>query len=43
MKVKCQTPEASHVRLQPENDFMEPLIFPNVKILGLVVGLYRHF
>ena len=35
--------EASHVRLQPENDFMEPLIFPNVKILGLVVGLYRHF
>lgn len=35
--------EASHVRLQPENDFMEPIILSNVKILGLVVGLYRHF
>lgn len=35
--------ETTHIRLQPENDFMEPIILPNVKILGLVVGLYRHF
>lgn len=35
--------ESTHIRLQPENDYMEPIILPNVKILGLVVGLYRHF
>lgn len=35
--------ETNHVRLQPENDFMEPIVLSNVKILGLVVGLYRHF
>lgn len=35
--------ENNYIRLQPENDFMEPIILPNVKILGLVVGLYRHF
>lgn len=33
--------ERDHIRLQPENDFMEPIILPDVKILGLVVGLYR--
>ncbi|MGX7131871.1 MULTISPECIES: transcriptional repressor LexA [Enterococcus] len=33
--------EKDHIRLQPENDFMEPIILPNVTILGLVVGLYR--
>lgn len=35
--------ETTHIRLQPENDYMEPIILPNVKILGLVVGLYRQF
>lgn len=35
--------EKDHIRLQPENDFMEPIILPIVKILGEVVGLYRHF
>ncbi len=33
--------EKDHIRLQPENDTMEPLIFPNVTILGKAVGLYR--
>ncbi|WEV55072.1 transcriptional repressor LexA [Leuconostocaceae bacterium ESL0723] len=33
--------EASHFRLQPENDYMEPIILDNVSILGKVVGLYR--
>lgn len=33
--------ESDHVRLQPENDFMDPIILPNVTILGQVVGLYR--
>jgi repressor LexA len=35
--------EKDHIRLQPENDFLEPILLPNVKILGLVVGLYRNF
>ncbi|MHC5267754.1 transcriptional repressor LexA [Enterococcus sp. LJL98] len=35
--------EKDYVRLQPENDFLDPIILPDIKILGLVVGLYRHF
>ena len=33
--------ESDHIRLQPENDSMEPFIFKNVKILGIAIGLYR--
>ncbi len=33
--------ENDHIRLQPENDTMEPFIYNNVKILGIAVGLYR--
>ena len=33
--------EKDHVRLQPENDTMEPIILDNVKILGKAIGLYR--
>lgn len=33
--------EENHIRLQPENDFLEPIILPNVKILGKAIGLYR--
>lgn len=33
--------EKNHIRLQPENDSMEPLIFPNITILGKAIGLYR--
>lgn len=33
--------EADHIRLQPENDSMEPFIFKNVTILGIAIGLYR--
>lgn len=35
--------EADHIRLQPENDFMEPIIVPDVSILGKVIGLFRTF
>ena len=35
--------EKDHIRLQPENDTMEPLIFPNITILGKAIGLYRSF
>ncbi|MDE6284716.1 MAG: transcriptional repressor LexA, partial [Bacilli bacterium] len=33
--------EKDHIRLQPENDAMEPFIFDNVTILGIAIGLYR--
>ena len=35
--------EDNHFRLQPENDYMEPIILDNVTILGKLVGLYRTF
>jgi repressor LexA len=34
--------EKNHIRLQPENATMEPIIIDNVSILGKVVGLYRN-
>ncbi len=33
--------EDGHYRLQPENDTMEPIIVPNLNILGKVIGLFR--
>ena len=33
--------EDGHYRLQPENDFMDPIIVDEVSILGKVIGLYR--
>lgn len=33
--------EKNHIRLQPENDTMDPIILDNVSILGKAVGLYR--
>ncbi|MYL38141.1 transcriptional repressor LexA [Halobacillus litoralis] len=33
--------EKNHIRLQPENATMEPIILNDVSILGRVVGLYR--
>ncbi|MEG1506312.1 MAG: transcriptional repressor LexA [Bacilli bacterium] len=33
--------EKDHFRLQPENDTMKPLIFDNITILGIAIGLYR--
>lgn len=35
--------EKDHIRLQPENDTMAPIILDNVKILGKAIGLYRRF
>ncbi len=35
--------EKDHIRLQPENDIMEPIITKEVAILGKVIGLYRKF
>ena len=33
--------ENGHIRLQPENDTMTPIILPDCKILGTAIGLYR--
>ena len=33
--------EKDHIRLQPENDTMAPIILPNCQIVGKAIGLYR--
>ena len=35
--------EKTHIRLQPENSSMDPILVNQVTILGKVVGLYRQF
>lgn len=35
--------EKDHVRLQPENDTLSPIILDNCTILGKAIGLYRKF
>lgn len=35
--------EKNHIRLQPENDTMAPIILDNCSILGKAIGLYRKF
>ena len=39
--VKTFYKEKDYIRLQPENDTMEPIISKNVEIVGKVVGLFR--
>lgn len=39
--VKTYYKENGHFRLQPENDFMEPIIVNELAILGKVVGVFR--
>ena len=44
--VKTFYKEDGHIRLQPENDTMDPIIVDDCRILGKVFGvfrLYRHF
>lgn len=41
--VKTFYKEKDHIRLQPENDTMEPIILKEVTILGKAIGLYRKF
>ncbi len=35
--------EENHIRLQPENKTMKPIIVDNCSILGILIGLYRKF
>ena len=41
--VKRYYREKDHIRLQPENDTMDPIIVPNCEILGKVFGIYRIY
>lgn len=41
--VKTFYHEGDYIRLQPENDNMDPIILPNVEILGKVIGLIRMY
>jgi repressor LexA len=35
--------EKDHIRLQPENDNMDPILVDDCKILGKLVGIFRSF
>ena len=35
--------ENNHIRLQPENDEMEPIIVDNCSILGKLIGIYKTY
>ena len=41
--VKTFYKEDGHIRLQPENDTMDPIIVDRVEILGKLAGLYRTY
>jgi repressor LexA len=41
--VKTFYKEKDHIRLQPENDTMSPLLVQDAKILGKVRGVFRYF
>lgn len=41
--VKTFYHEGDHIRLQPENDTMSPIIVKDVKVLGKVKGVFRYF
>lgn len=35
--------EKDHIRLQPENKNMEPIIVPDCQVIGKLVGIYRQY
>ena len=39
--VKTFYKEDGYIRLQPENDTMDPIIVPDCQILGKVIGIFR--
>ena len=40
--VKTFYKEKDHIRLQPENCTLDPIIVPNCEILGKVIGVFRN-
>ena len=41
--VKTFYKEEGIIRLQPENDYMDPIIVRDVQIMGKVIGVFRFF
>lgn len=41
--VKTFYKEKDHIRLQPENDYMDPIIVDDCEILGKVFGVFRYY
>ena len=41
--IKRYFKESDYIRLQPENDYMIPIIVKDITILGKAIGLYRKF
>ena len=41
--IKTFYKEKDHIRLQPENDSLPPIIVENCIILGKLVGLFRAY
>ena len=41
--VKTFYKENGYIRLQPENDDMDPIIVPDCEIIGKVFGVFRFF
>jgi len=41
--IKTFFKEKNHIRLQPENDTMDPILVDDCKILGKLVGIFRSF
>ena len=41
--VKTFYKEKGHIRLQPENDTMDPIIVDDCKIMGKVFGVFRFY
>ncbi len=40
--VKRYYREKDHIRLQPENDFYEPVASPHIVVIGKVIGVFRN-
>ena len=41
--IKTFYKEDGHIRLQPENDTMDPIIVKDCSVLGKLVGIYRQY
>lgn len=41
--IKTFYKENGYIRLQPENDYMDPILVEHCEILGRVIGLFRNF
>ena len=43
LRVNAFSKRGQYIRLQPENDLMDPIIVTDAAILGKVIGLLRKY